>query len=299
MYRILLSLVLLLFSCNSSEHNSEIQEDIPDNEELKTLYQEDQSDRKSNPIDWSVVGVRDSLREVRVYELLDSNLVRTSLDYSNAAMIFQHGRDTIASGMAVKMMKKAIALDSTANKWLLAAAIDRDLMRRKKPQIYGTQYQKMGQNEPWKLYTIDTTQISDKERREYGVETVAEQREKVILMNKKKLSELLASGKTADEIVTIVRQENKEQSDYDLSEAGINSFGYQLMAQEQHKDALKIFLLNTELYPQGFNTYDSYGECLLKLGREDEAIEAYQQSLALNPENTNAEKVLAEIVNTP
>jgi hypothetical protein len=34
-------------------------------------------------------------------------------------------------------MKKAIELDPTINKWLLAAAIDRDLMSRSKSQIYG------------------------------------------------------------------------------------------------------------------------------------------------------------------
>ena len=299
MYRILLSLVLLLFSCNNSDHNTEIQKDISDNEELKTLYQEDQSDRSSGNIDWSVVSERDRLREARVYELLDSNLVRTSLDYSNAAMIFQHGQDTVASAMAVKMMRKAIALDSTANKWLLAAAIDRDLMRRNKPQIYGTQYRKMGPDEPWILYSIDTTQISDEERREYGVETLAEQREKVKMMNKRKLSDLWTRGKTADKIVKFARQENKDQSDFDLSETGINRFGYELMAQEKYEDALKIFILNIDLYPEGFNTYDSYGECLLKLGRKEDAIQAYQKSLALNPENSNAEKELAEIVPAP
>ena len=79
-------------------------------------------------------------------------------------------------------MKKAIELDSTIDKWLLAATTDRYLLSKGEPQIYGTQYLKMG-DEPWKLAEIDTIKISDTERVEYGVETLAEQSEKVKQMN--------------------------------------------------------------------------------------------------------------------
>ena len=97
-------------------------------------------------------------------------------------IIFQHGNDTIDSSEAVKMMKKSIELDSTVNKWLLAAAIDRDFMYRNKPQIYGTQYVRKGN--VWKLYEIDTTIITDQERISYGVETLAQQRKKANKLNK-------------------------------------------------------------------------------------------------------------------
>ena len=293
MYRILLLLLIVGFSCNNADKRNQEQETIEDNEELKVLYSEDQSDRSGN-IDWSIVSVNDSLRESRVFELLDSNLVRTSLDYSNAAMIFQHGGDTIASGMAVKMMTNAIARDTTIDKWLLAAAIDRDLMRRKQPQIYGTQYVKM-KDEPWKLYDMDTTKISDEERIEYGVRTLSQQRERVEMMNKKKLSELLATGTEIDEIVMFCLDQDVKNSEYDLSQSGINRFGYQLMGEGKDEDALKIFKLNTQLYPNGANTYDSYGECLLKLGLKEEGIKAYKKSLELDPKNRNAKRVLEEI----
>jgi len=79
-------------------------------------------------------------------------------------------------------MKKAIDLDSTINKWLLAATTDRYLLSKGEPQIYGTQFYKEG-DEPWILSEIDTTKITDAERIEYGVETLAEQRLKVIKMN--------------------------------------------------------------------------------------------------------------------
>lgn len=285
-------IVLIAFSCNqNSKKESEV---ILNNEELVEIYKEDQADRQTQPIDWTVVSKRDSLREVRIYELLDSNKVRTSMDFHNAAMIFQHGGDSVAYGMAVKLMKKSIELDSTANKWLLAAAIDRYLLSKGEPQIYGTQYWKM-KDQPWELREIDTTKVTDAERIEYGVETLAQQRENVKRMNKKKLSELLNEEKSVDELVQFIKQENIKKSDYDLSESGINNFGYQIMRQGLKEEALKIFKLNTELYPEGYNTFDSYGECLVELGDKENAIIAYKKSLELNPKNKNAEKVLREI----
>lgn len=286
-------LVLGLISCDE-EVKVEVQApENANNLELNKMYESDQNDRRIATIDWEVVSENDRNREERVYELLDSNKVKTSLDYHNAAMIFQHGMDSVAYGMAVNLMTKSIELDPEADKWLLAAAIDRDLMSRDKPQIYGTQFRRMGEGSPWVLYSIDTTKISDEVRVEYGVETLAEQREKVKRMNKKKLAQLLTDGKTVEEIAEFIRNEDRNESDYDLSESGINSFGYVLMTQENNKEALVIFRLNTELYPNGFNTYDSYGECLLDLGEKESAIAAYKRSLELNPKNTNAEKVIA------
>jgi thioredoxin-related protein len=104
-----IKLILILFTIVSCKQNTDQKSDIEvfkSNEELKEIYKADQSDRQSPNIDWSEVSERDRQRQERVYELLDSNLVRTSEDYANAAMVFQHGGDTIASGMAVKLMKK-------------------------------------------------------------------------------------------------------------------------------------------------------------------------------------------------
>ncbi len=173
---ILILLVLLAISCKQP---------ITDNEELKKIYAADQADRQTENIDWSLVFPRDKQRQKRVSELLEANQVNTSEDYANAAMIFQHGMDTIASSLTIKLMRKAIALDPNRDKWLLAAAIDRDLTRKNQPQIYGTQFRKSGEA-PWERYPLDSTKVTDKERIEYGVETLAEQQEKLKEMNKEK-----------------------------------------------------------------------------------------------------------------
>ena len=180
----LIILILLIVSCKEQKQAdvpSQIEE-IEDSAELKEIYEADQADRNSGDINWYEVSKRDSLRRVRVHQLLDSTKVRTARDYQNAAMVFQHGNDSTDYGMAVSLMKKAIEIDSTTSKWLLAAATDRYLLSKGEPQIYGTQYEKMG-DEPWKLSEIDTTVISDEERIRYRVETLAQQREKVKQMN--------------------------------------------------------------------------------------------------------------------
>ena len=54
------------------------------------------------------------------------------------------------------------------------------------------------------------------------------------------------------------------------------------MSQNRLEDSLKVLKLNTELYPKAANTWDSYGEILLKLSKEKEAVNAYKKSLKLD-----------------
>ena len=77
-----------------------------DNEELKKIYEADQSDRKAAKKDWKVISLRDEQRRNKVISLIESNQLKTANDYENAAMIFQHGKDSLAFRMAIKMMKK-------------------------------------------------------------------------------------------------------------------------------------------------------------------------------------------------
>lgn len=291
---IIFTLIVNLFSYSQdSRTNNSSSKKHENNKELQKLFENDQKERQG-AIDWQILLKNDELRRKRVMELLNSDKIKTAKDYENAAWIFQHGNDTISSGMAIKMIKKAIKIDSTVNKWLLAAAIDRDLMRKKKPQIYGTQYL-YGADKKITLYELDTTKVTDAERRKYGVETLGEIRLKLKMFQKKKLEELYSSNRSIDEIIEICKKKDYLNSEYDISEQGINMFGYSLMFKEENEEALKIFKLNTELYPKQYNTFDSYGECLIKTGNVKEGIKAYEKSLELNPNNKNAENVIKQL----
>jgi tetratricopeptide (TPR) repeat protein len=110
----------------------------------------------------------------------------------------------------------------------------------------------------------------------------------------KRISELATDGKDIDAIIEIIKKEDKNQPNYFISDVEINRLAYKLMRQDKNTDALKLFKLNTELYPNEYNVYDSYGECLLKLGDTENGIKAYKKSLELNSDNTNAKIVLSE-----
>ncbi|MDD4554868.1 MAG: hypothetical protein PHP04_11745 [Bacteroidales bacterium] len=62
--------------------------------------------------------------------------------------------------------------------------------------------------------------------------------------------------------------------------------------KKKGKEALEFFIINTELYPNSSNVFDSYGECLLLIGKEKEGLAAYKRSLELDPKNMNADKIL-------
>ena len=153
-------------------------------------------------------------------------------------------------------------------------------------------------NEPYIQYEIDSTQVSDAQRQEYGVPTLAQQKIQLEKMNQKKLAAMLSDKKVEDIAVFIQDHYEDENSEYDLSEMGINSFGYQLMAMNRNEDALIILKLNTELYPKGANTWDSLGEIYQNLGDTQQSIRAYKKSLGLNPENDHARKMIQEQQNS-
>ena len=91
---------------------------------------------------------------------------------------------------------------------------------------------------------------------------------------------------------------NKHISDPDIimfDEIEMNALGYQFLQNGKIKDAIELFRLNTFAYPKSWNVYDSLGEAYLKDGQEELAIENYKKSLELNPNNTNAQKVLKNL----
>lgn len=79
---------------------------------------------------------------------------------------------------------------------------------------------------------------------------------------------------------------NKHKSDtvnYYFSEALINDIGYEFLNDALTNEALVFFKLNTELFPNSANCYDSYGEALAIANRKEEAIKFYKKALELEP----------------
>ena len=82
---------------------------------------------------------------------------------------------------------------------------------------------------------------------------------------------------------------------YAFEEVQLNDLGYRLMARGKLKEAIRVFQLNVEAYPQSSNVYDSLGEGYMKNGDRELAIENYEKSLKLDSANQNAVEMLKKL----
>ncbi|TSE05853.1 serine hydrolase [Aquimarina algiphila] len=80
-----------------------------------------------------------------------------------------------------------------------------------------------------------------------------------------------------------------------IAENNLNGLGYRLMNTDNLKLAQDVFKVNTLLYPDSSNVYDSYAEACMNIGELDLAIENYEKSLELNPQNTHASKMIEKM----
>tara|TARA_R110002110_G_scaffold92763_11_gene241995 strand:+ start:390 stop:2177 length:1788 start_codon:yes stop_codon:yes gene_type:complete len=103
-----------------------------------------------------------------------------------------------------------------------------------------------------------------------------------------------------DKIEVAYADLKKNQADtYNFSEDQLNQLGYHYLGNEKVENALAIFKLNAETFPNSANVYDSYGEALLANGDKEKAIENYLKSVKIDPGNDYGIKVLGELgVNT-
>jgi imidazolonepropionase-like amidohydrolase len=82
---------------------------------------------------------------------------------------------------------------------------------------------------------------------------------------------------------------------YDFNENEFIGLGYGLLHMKKFREAIEIFKLSVEAYPQSYNAYDSLGEAYMDNGDKELAIKNYQKSLGLNPGNANGVEKLKEL----
>jgi CubicO group peptidase (beta-lactamase class C family) len=82
---------------------------------------------------------------------------------------------------------------------------------------------------------------------------------------------------------------------YDFQERHLNSLGYNFINQGKFKEAIRVFQLNVEAFPQSSNVYDSLGEAYMRNGDKAPAIENYEKSLKLDPGNNGAVEALKKL----
>ena len=108
----------------------------------------------------------------------------------------------------------------------------------------------------------------------------------------------LNGDKTGAEIVAAYNLVAEQVDRYDFAgtESLLNRIGYGFLAKEQLQDAIDVFSLNVELFPQSPNVHDSLGEALLASGDEARALLQYREVLSLDRNNENAIVMIKKIL---
>ena len=113
-----------------------------------------------------------------------------------------------------------------------------------------------------------------------------------------RLYALIDEGAGDDAVRQVLDERAAKQPKYFFQEGEINAQGYRFLQDERTAQAIAIFQLNVELFPEAWNVYDSLGEALLKSGDTAGATAMYEKSVALNPESKSGNDALAKLRDT-
>ena len=82
---------------------------------------------------------------------------------------------------------------------------------------------------------------------------------------------------------------------YPMNEKELNGMCYDMLDDGYTAEALEALKINTFLFPDSWNAYDSYAEVLAKIGKKEEAIAMYKKSIAINPGNQGGKNALKRL----
>ncbi|MFC2156570.1 MBL fold metallo-hydrolase [Acidobacteriota bacterium] len=104
----------------------------------------------------------------------------------------------------------------------------------------------------------------------------------------------------ANEIERVVRENGLETAitrfeqvqknlghEFYVDEAEFNRLGYSLLQERKIDEALAIFKMNTEAFPESWNVWDSLGEAYMWSGDNENSEKNYLRSVEINPDNEN------------
>jgi CubicO group peptidase (beta-lactamase class C family)/Flp pilus assembly protein TadD len=104
-------------------------------------------------------------------------------------------------------------------------------------------------------------------------------------------AEELEAGNFSAAAAGYQRLRDANPSDASVAEARLNALGYALLSRDEFKGAIAILLMNTKLYPDSANTYDSLAEAHMKAGDRKQAIALYRKALETLSRDKSLESV--------
>jgi len=91
------------------------------------------------------------------------------------------------------------------------------------------------------------------------------------------------------------RLRSEDAGKYDFSEGELDRLGNKMLQAERPGDAIEIFKLNAEMFPESSSAYESLGEAYLSDGQLGMGLVTYKKALALDPENENAAETVRRL----
>ncbi|MCU7494034.1 MAG: beta-lactamase family protein [Ignavibacteria bacterium] len=123
---------------------------------------------------------------------------------------------------------------------------------------------------------------------------------KPILPSKRSLAKIYGKAlmsRDADYAFSLLQQYRSDTVNYNFSENDMNNLGYDFLSAKCYSQALETFKINTLLYPESDNAFNSYAEALNLAGKKEEAVLMYKKSLVINPGNEDSIKALKQLLN--
>ncbi len=82
---------------------------------------------------------------------------------------------------------------------------------------------------------------------------------------------------------------------YDFGEWEMNSLAETLAREDRYQDAIAIYELNAEFYPESFSIFRSLGQLYEQVSDVEAAIRSYERALEIRPGNPGVETRLGEL----
>jgi hypothetical protein len=191
------ALLILLLSVGSFKLSA--QNSTPAPKTVSRVHQLEVEDQSENPGNISAEDYfkHGDARRTEIRELLAEGKISSGEDFSDAALIFQHGRTSEDFLFAHVLATEGLIRGESADKWIVAATLDRYLQSVNQAQIFGTQYpgDKTAANAPKPLVDAHTINIQrtqqpynaklvpDSVRQDFCVPDVSQQEKNVAIFN--------------------------------------------------------------------------------------------------------------------
>jgi tetratricopeptide (TPR) repeat protein len=93
-----------------------------------------------------------------------------------------------------------------------------------------------------------------------------------------------------------MQDQSRTVNRYLFEEWILRDLGFSFLQTKKVEEALEIFKLAVEMYPDSWETYDNLGEVYRRLGKKGNAIECYKKVLEIDPGNLNASNILKILI---